>query len=113
MAYALLGGLMLSACSAEEFSGANGELPSTADYADNFKIDVNQETNTANFIFDSAPGITPVWVIDGAYSSNFEISKYYRKKGTYNVECYVKNRNGMSTDAIQKQFTIEKTKMNG
>ena len=24
MAYALLGGLMLSACSAEEFSGANG-----------------------------------------------------------------------------------------
>ena len=33
MAYALLGGLMLSACSAEEFSGANGELPNVADFA--------------------------------------------------------------------------------
>ena len=36
MAYALLGGLMLGACSAEEFSGANGELPDIVDYADKF-----------------------------------------------------------------------------
>lgn len=113
MAYALLGGLMLSACSAEEFSGANGELPTTADYADNFNITVDQETNTAKFTFASAAGITPVWVIDGTYSSDLELSKYYRKRGTYDVECYVKNRNGMSSDVIKKQFTIEKTKMNG
>ena len=113
MAYALLGGLMLSACSAEEFSGANGELPNVADFADNFKIDVDQETNTANFTFDSKAGITPVWVIDGAYSSAFNLSKYYRKKGTYNVECFVKNRNGISKESVQKQFSVEKTKMNG
>ena len=90
MAYALLGGLMLSACSAEEFSGANGELPNVADFADNFKIDVDQETNTANFSFGGAEGVSPVWVIDGAYSSAFNLSKYYRKKGTYDVECFVK-----------------------
>ena len=113
MAYALLGGLMLSACSAEEFSGANGELPNVADFADNFKIDVDQETNTANFTFDSKAGITPVWVIDGAYSSAFNLSKYYRKKGTYDVECFVKNRNGISKESVRKLFSIEKTKMNG
>lgn len=105
---------MLSACSAEEFSGADeGGLPNVADYADNFKIDVNQETNTANFSFDSKAGITPVWVIDGAYSSSFNLSKYYRKKGTYDVECFVKNRNGISKESLKKQFTIDKTKMNG
>lgn len=113
MAYALLGGLMLTACSAEEFSGANGELPNIADYADNFNISVDQEINTANFSFNSAEGITPVWVIDGAYSSDYTLSKYYRKKGTYDVECFVKNRNGISTESVKKQFTIEKTKMNG
>ena len=113
MAYALLGGLMLSACSAEEFSGANGELPNVADFADNFKIDVDQETNTANFSFDGKAGITPIWVIDGAYSSAFNLSKYYRKKGTYDVECFVKNRNGISKESVKKQFTVEKTKMNG
>ncbi len=36
--------------------GANGELPNIADFADNFKIDVDQETNTANFTFDSKGG---------------------------------------------------------
>lgn len=43
MAYALLGGLMLGACSAEEFSGANGELPDIVDYADKFNIAVDQK----------------------------------------------------------------------
>lgn len=86
----LLGGLMLGACSAEEFSGANGELPDIVDYADKFNIAVDQETNTAKFSFDGTSGVTPVWVIDGAYSSEFNLSKYYRKKGTYDVECFVK-----------------------
>ena len=113
MAYALLGGLMLGACSAEEFSGANGELPDIVDYADKFNIAVDQETNTAKFSFDGTSGVTPVWVIDGAYSSEFNLSKYYRKKGTYDVECFVKNRNGISKESVRKLFSIEKTKMNG
>ena len=113
MAYALLGGLMLGACSAEEFSGANGELPDIVDYADKFNVAVDQETNTAKFSFEGASGVTPVWVIDGAYSSEFNLSKYYRKKGTYNVECFVKNRNGISKESVRKLFSIEKTKMNG
>lgn len=113
MAYALLGGLMLTACSAEEFSGANGELPNIAEYADNFSVDVDQASNTANFKFNSAEGVTPVWVIDGMYSSEYSLSKYYRKQGTYDVECFVKNRNGISAESVKKQFAIEKTRMTG
>ena len=113
MAYAILCGLMLSACSAEEFSGANGELPNIADYADNFTVDVDQASNTANFKFNSTEGVTPVWVIDGIYSSEYSLSKYYRKQGTYDVKCFVKNRNGISTESVKKQFAIEKTRMAG
>ena len=43
MAYALFGGLMLGACSAEEFSGDNGELPDIVDYADKFNIAVDRK----------------------------------------------------------------------
>lgn len=113
VAFAFLAVFLLGACSAEEFSGANGELPNIADYADNFNISVDQDINTANFSFNSAEGVTPVWVIDGAYSSDYTLSKYYRKKGTYDVECFVKNRNGISKESVKKQFNIEKTKMNG
>ena len=112
-AFAFLAVFLLGACSPEDFSGANGELPNIADYADNFNISVDQDINTANFSFNSAEGITPVWVIDGAYSSDYTLSKYYRKKGTYDVECFVKNRNGISKESVKKQFTVEKTKMNG
>ncbi len=91
-AFAFLAAFLLGACSPEDFSGANGELPNIADYADNFNISVDQDINTANFSFNSTEGITPIWVIDGAYSSDYTLSKYYRKKGTYDVECFVKNR---------------------
>ena len=112
-AFAFLAAFLLGACSPEDFSGANGELPNIADYADNFNISVDQDINTANFSFNSTEGITPVWVIDGAYSSDYTLSKYYRKKGTYDVECFVKNRNGISKESVRKLFSIEKTKMNG
>ena len=112
-AFAFLAAFLLGACSPEDFRGANGELPNIADYADNFNISVDQDINTANFSFNSTEGITPIWVIDGAYSSDYTLSKYYRKKGTYDVECFVKNRNGISKESVKKQFTVEKTKMNG
>ncbi len=38
-AFAFLAVFLLGAC-AEDFSGANGELPNIADYADNFNIGV-------------------------------------------------------------------------
>lgn len=106
-------GAAMTACSPEDFTGANGNIPQASDYAENFKVTVDQTTNYASFEFVSAPGVTPVWIIDGAYSSSFNLSKYYRKKGEYTVECKVKNANGISDGTITKTFVIEKTKMNG
>ena len=81
MAGVLIASFAMTACSPEDFTGANGDIPQASDYADNFKVTVDQSTNYANFEFTSAPGITPVWIIDGAtYSSAFSLSKYYRKK---------------------------------
>lgn len=114
MAWVLIAGLAMTACSPEDFTGANGNLPQASDYADNFKVIVDQSTNYANFEFTSAPGVTPVWIIDGAsYSSAFSLSKYYRKKGSYTVECKVKNANGISDGTVVKTFVVEKTKMTG
>lgn len=113
MAGALYAGLVLTACSPEEFSGANGNIPQALDYSDNFKVTVDQTTNNAKFEFTSAQGVTPIWIIDGVYSSSFNLTKYYRKKGVYTVECKVKNVNGFSDGSVTKTFEIEKTKMNG
>ena len=110
----LFSGLVMTACSPEEFEGADGNIPQVSDFADNFVVTVDQTTNYANFEFKSAIGVSPVWIIDGeSYSASYSFSKYYRKKGDYTVECKVKNANGMSDGVITKTFTIEKTKMNG
>lgn len=109
-----LAGCLMTACSPEEYDGANGQLPMAADYADNFVITVDQETNYANFEFKNGLGVSPVWIIDGeSYSGSYSFSKYYRKKGDYTVECKVKSVNGISDGAVTKTFSIEKTKMNG
>lgn len=113
MAAVLIAGFAITACSPEEFTGANGNIPQASDYADNFKVTVDQTTNYANFEFISAPGVTPVWIEGDTYSSSFGYSKYYRKKGIYTIECKVKNRNGISDGSIIRTFEIEKTKMNG
>ncbi|WP_300702173.1 hypothetical protein [Bacteroides sp.] len=113
MAGMLVTGLVMTACSPEDFTGANGNIPQASDYADNFKITVDQTTNYANFEFTSAPGVSPIWIIDGSYMASYNLSKYYRKKGSYTVECKVKNANGISDGSVTKTFTVDKTIMNG
>jgi hypothetical protein len=110
---ALITALAFAACSPESFDGANGNLPLASDYDGNFGVTVDQETNTANFTFTSAQGVTPIWIIDGAYSSAYSLSKYYRKAGDYTVECKVKNANGISDGSVTKTFHVNKTKING
>lgn len=113
MAGVLVAGFAMTSCSPEDFTGANGNIPQASDYTDNFKVTVDQTTNYANFEFTSAPGVSPIWIIDGAYQASYGFSKYYRKKGSYTVECKVKNANGISDGSITKTFEIEKTIMNG
>lgn len=106
--------LALASCSPDDFDGANGNVPNAADYEDNVVVYVDQETNNAYFEFKSAPGVTPVWIIDGTtYKTDFKASKYYRKAGDYTVECKIMNRNGISDGSIVKTFTVNKTVMVG
>lgn len=106
---------LLTACSPEEYSSPDlNAIPVAADYEDCISVSVDQETNTAYFRFSGAEGVTPVWIIDGtSYNSDFTAKKYYRKAGTYTVECKVKNANGISDGAISRSFTIDKTIMVG
>lgn len=104
-----------SACSPEEFgSPKEASIPVVSDYEEAVRIEVDQETNYAHFHFDSKPGVMPVWIIDGkSYSTDFSVSKYYRKAGDYNVEVKVANANGVSDGSVYKTFHIDKTKMTG
>lgn len=109
-----LGTLTLASCSPEDYSSPNGNVPLAADYEDNVSVTVDQTTNTAYFNFESAPGVSPVWIIEGSsYDGSFTAKKYYRKAGDYKVECKVKNANGVSDGSIERTFTINKTIMNG
>lgn len=114
LAGACLAGFAAAACSPEKFEGADGSIPTITGYENNFTVTVDQETNTAYFEFTSAPGLTPYWILDGETTSGaFSFSKYWRKKGDHTVKCYVKNKNGISDGFIEKEFSIERTKMNG
>ncbi len=112
---ALLGMMAFTACSPDEYSSPNGNLvPVAADYADNVIINVVQDENTAYFTFEAAEGVSPVWIIDGTqYSGDFTAKKYQRKAGDYTVELKVKNANGISADALEFHYHIDKTRMNG
>lgn len=45
MAGVLIASFAMTACSPEDFTGANGDIPQASDYADNFKVTVDQSTN--------------------------------------------------------------------
>lgn len=112
---ALFVGLAFTACSPDDFDGANlNKIPTASDYADMISVSVDQEKNTVTCNFTETPGVTPVWVVDGTeYSTNSQFKKYFRKKGTYIIQCFVKNRNGISDGAIDIPVQIDKTIMNG
>ncbi|MBD4340202.1 hypothetical protein GUH15_30005, partial [Xanthomonas citri pv. citri] len=78
-AFISLFALAISACSEDRFDGANGDLPEASLYENCFKVTVD-ENNNAHFSFEPVAGvdmtgITPVWIVDGAYSSAFEFTK--------------------------------------
>ena len=106
--------VLMTSCSEDDYYNVdiNG-VPEVSSYADDVKITVDQETNTAYFEF-TGKGVYPVWIIDGKnYSSNMSFSRYYRKAGDYSVELKVGNGNGVSNGTLTKTFHIDKTKMSG
>lgn len=105
---------LATSCNEEKIQNIDvTDVPQVADYADNFTVTVDQETNYATFTFNGQ-GVYPVWIVEGkSYSSNPQMSKYYRKKGEYAIEAKVGNANGVSLGTISLPFTIENTKMTG
>ena len=80
MAGVLVAGFAMTSCSPEDFTGANGNIPQASDYTDNFKVTVDQTTNYANFEFTSAPGVSPIWIIDGAIKPHMVFPNIIVKK---------------------------------
>lgn len=109
-----LGALSLGSCSEDSVYEVDiNAIPLASDYADAVTITVDQATNYATFSFN-APGVYPVWIIDGkSYSTSQSFTRYYRKAGEYSVEVKIGNANGISQGALTKTFTVDHTIMNG
>lgn len=114
IAVCALAALGLAACSEEKVIDVNtAAIPLITDYADNFQVTVDQETNNATFTFTGRDAY-PVWIIDGkSYSTDLTFTRYYRKAGDYAVEVKVGNSNGISQGALPLSFHIDKTAMSG
>ena len=108
---ALFAGLAMTACSPDEFSGAdpNG-IPSVSGV--DFNISVDQETNQMIATYTPQPGTYPVWILNGStYSTLQEVGYNNPEAGTYTIDMKIGNRNGFSQGTISKTFTFNETKI--
>ena len=100
--------LLTVGCTPDSYDSPSADgLPVAANYANNVSITVDPQERYAYLRFSAAPGITPVWLVDGTiYSSDFTFKKFYDHAGTHTVEFRVKNANGISADAVTRQFDM-------
>lgn len=111
MAGALCVGLAFSACSPEDFDGANENGLPSMDGVD-YTVTVDQETNTMTASVPIKDGEYPVWLINGAVYSTLPTVTWSNKiRGTYPIELRMANRNGFSQASIEKTFTFNDTKV--
>ena len=102
---------LLTACSPDEFSGAdiNG-LPTVSGV--DFNISVDQETNQMIATYTPQPGTYPVWILNGTqYSTLQEVGYNNPEAGTYMIDLMLGNRNGFSQAMVSKTFTFNETKI--
>ncbi len=90
------------ACQANESSDA---LPSAASLE--VEITCDQSTNVVTFECLSED-ITPRWGFhDGDSSTETKVEKFYAAAGTYSVEVWAINKNGLSADSKTYSFTLD------
>lgn len=107
MAGMLIAGFAMTACSPEEFTGANGDIPIASSYESAIEILVDQETNQVTFNLNSK-GCMPVWIFDGKnYSTVNGMQKIYTLAGDYTVDIRIANANGLSDGVITKTFHLD------
>lgn len=111
MAGALFVGLTFSACSPEDFNGADQNGIPSMEGVD-FNVTVDQTTNTMTATAPDIAGEYPVWLIDGKKYSTLPSVTYSNKvKGTYSIELHMANKNGFSQAGLKKEFTFNETKV--
>ena len=103
--------LLMTACSPDEFSGADPNGIPTVSGVD-FNISVDQETNQMIATYTPQPGTYPVWILNGTtYSTLQEVGYNNPEAGTYTIDMKIGNRNGFSQGTISKTFTFNETKV--
>ncbi len=109
--------LAMTACSSEEFSGADGNIPKASDYK--AVADVDQETNVVTFTItdkdgNKAMGVYPIWTINADKTINTTVNGYKTGvivlAGEYSYSVKIANRNGISDASIDGTFTINTTR---
>ena len=106
-----LTGMLFTACSPDEFDGADINGIPTVSGVD-FDITVDQETNQMIAIYTPQPGTYPVWILDGtSYSTLQEVGYKNDEAGTHTIELRLGNRNGISQTGIKKEYTFNESKI--
>ncbi|OYP61670.1 hypothetical protein [Prevotella sp. P3-122] len=104
--------LAVTACSPEEFTGADQNGLPTVD-GRQVSVTTDQETNTAVFtVSGDFKGCYPVWYLDGKIYSFLATGSYSSmEQGTHELEVKVINRNGISQASAKGSFTFNETKV--
>ena len=104
--------LAITACSPEEFTGADQNGLPTVD-GRQVSVTTDQETNTAVFtVSGDFKGCYPVWYLDGKIYSFLATGSYSSmEQGTHELEVKVINRNGISQASAKGSFTFNETKV--
>ena len=102
----------MTACSPEEFTGADQNGLPTVD-GRQVSVTTDQETNTAVFtVSGDFKGCYPVWYLDGKIYSFLATGSYSSmEQGTHELEVKVMNRNGISQASAKGSFTFNETKV--
>ena len=102
---------LVTACSPDEFSGADPKGIPTMEGVD-FNISVDQETNQMVASYTPAAGTYPIWILDGtSYSSLYEVGYKNDEAGSHTIELRLGNRNGISQASVKKEYTFNETKI--
>lgn len=115
MAALLLAGVSMTACSPDDFEGANQNGKPTTDGV-SVDVSVDQATNTVTFTSSHLTGSYPLWYVQSnssseavLYSTQESFSRVYAQAGDKVVQFYVGNRNGFSDYHIDKTIHINNT----
>lgn len=107
----LLLAMAFTACSPEEFEGADPNGLPTVSGID-FSLSVDQETNQMIANYTPQPGTYPIWILDGtSYSTLQEVGYKNSEAGTHTIELRLGNRNGISQTGIKKEYTFNESKI--